>query len=42
MKHWPGAQFDIIQGAEHEVMMEIPATRQQFFNRACALFDAHP
>jgi lysophospholipase len=42
MKRWPGARFDIIKGAEHEVMMEIPATRQQFFDHACALFDAHP
>jgi lysophospholipase len=42
MKHWPGAQFDIIQGAEHEVIMEIPATRARFFDAACALFDAHP
>jgi lysophospholipase len=42
MKRWPGATFDIIKGAEHEVMMETPATRAQFFDAACALFDAHP
>lgn len=41
MKGWPGAQFDIIKGAEHEVMMEVPAVRTQFFDRACALFDAN-
>ena len=40
MARWPGASFDIIPGAEHEVMMEIPATRAQFFDTACALFDA--
>lgn len=40
MKNWPGTQFDIIKGAEHEVMMEVPAIRTQFFDRACALFDA--
>jgi lysophospholipase len=40
MKAWPGAQFDIIKGAEHEVMMEVPTTRTRFFDRACALFDA--
>lgn len=40
MKRWPGAQFDIIKGAEHEVMMEVPAIRTRFFDRACALFDA--
>lgn len=42
MARWPGAQFDIITGAEHEVIMEIPQTRAQFFDTACALFDAHP
>lgn len=42
MARWPGAGFDIIAGAEHEVMMEIPTTRAQFFDAACALFDAHP
>jgi lysophospholipase len=41
MARWPGATFDIITGAEHEVMMERPATRAQFFDAACALFDAH-
>ena len=41
MARWPGATFDIINGAEHEVMMETSATRAQFFNTACALFDAH-
>lgn len=41
MARWPGATFDIVHGAEHEVMMEIPATRAQFFDRACALFDAN-
>ena len=32
MARWPGAGFDIIAGAEHEVMMEIPTTRAQFFD----------
>jgi lysophospholipase len=41
MKAWPGARFDIIKGAEHEVMMEVPAVRAQFFDAACALFDAN-
>ncbi|MGL5011143.1 MAG: alpha/beta hydrolase, partial [Paracoccaceae bacterium] len=40
MAAWKGAQFDVIQGAEHEVMMESPAIRTQFFDRTCALFDA--
>ncbi len=41
MKAWPGAVFDIINGAEHEVMMEVPAVRKQFFDAACGLFDAN-
>lgn len=41
MKAWPGATFDIIQGAEHEVMMEVPGVRAQFFDAACGLFDSH-
>jgi lysophospholipase len=40
MAAWPGAVFDIIPGAEHEVMMESPAIRSQFFDRACAVFAA--
>jgi lysophospholipase len=41
MKTWPGAKFDVIAGAEHEVMMEKPPIRAQFFDAACGLFDAH-
>jgi lysophospholipase len=40
MKAWPGARFDVIAGAEHEIMMEVPAVQKQFFDTACALFDA--
>jgi lysophospholipase len=40
MAAWPGAQFDLIPAAEHEVMMEVPAIRTRFFDAACALFDA--
>ena len=39
MANWPGAAFDLVEGAEHEVMMEIPATRKRFFDTATALFD---
>jgi lysophospholipase len=35
-------QLDVIANAEHEVMMEVPATRKHVFDRATALFDAHP
>jgi lysophospholipase len=40
MAAWPGATFDLVEGAEHEVMMETPAIRKRFFDRASALFDA--
>lgn len=40
MARWPGAEFDVIPGAEHEVMMETPAIRARFYDRATALFDA--
>ena len=40
MRAWTGARFDVIAGAEHEVMMEVPAVRRQFFDAACGLFDA--
>ena len=40
MAHWPKGRLEIIPGAEHEVMMEKPATRKRFFDAACALFDA--
>jgi lysophospholipase len=42
MARWPGGKLTLIPKAEHEVMMEIPATRIHFYNAACALFDAHP
>ena len=40
MAHWAGGHLDRIAGAEHEVMMEKPATRKHFFDAACALFDS--
>ncbi len=40
MAHWPGAIFDIVPGSEHEVMMEKPAVRARFYDKAAALFDA--
>ncbi|TMV72962.1 alpha/beta hydrolase [Thioclava sp. BHET1] len=40
MADWPGGRLDLIEGAQHEVMMETPATRARFFAEACALFDA--
>lgn len=41
MAGWSNGQLDLYPGAEHEIMMESPATRQRFFDRAAALFDAN-
>ncbi|MEV8467806.1 alpha/beta hydrolase [Fluviibacterium sp. DFM31] len=36
-----GGQVEIIDGGRHETMMETPARRKQFFDRATAFFDQH-
>lgn len=41
MAGWANGQLDLYPGAEHEIMMEGPATRARFFDRAAALFDAN-
>ncbi len=41
MARWPGGKLIMVPGAEHEVMMETPAIRAQFYDHACALFAAH-
>jgi lysophospholipase len=41
MAGWSNGQLDLYPGAEHEIMMEGPAVRTRFFDRATALFDAH-
>ncbi|TAG17017.1 MAG: alpha/beta hydrolase [Rhodobacterales bacterium] len=41
MAGWGAGQLDLYPGAEHEIMMEGPATRKRFFDRATALFDAN-
>jgi lysophospholipase len=41
MAIWPRGQLDLYTGAEHEVMMEAPASRARFFDAACALFVAN-
>lgn len=40
MAHWPRGRLEIVPNAEHEIMMEVPATRRRFFDLATALFDA--
>lgn len=41
MAGWAKGQLDLYPGAEHEIMMEGPAVRARFFDRAVALFDAN-
>jgi lysophospholipase len=41
MANWPSGSLDLCTGSEHEVMMETPATRAHFFDRATALFAGH-
>ena len=41
MAGWPGGALDLVPDAEHEVMMEAPAVRSRFYDRASALFAAH-
>ena len=38
MADWPGGRLEMYQAAEHEVLMEGPATRAAFLARALALF----
>lgn len=41
MARWPKGKLALYPAAEHEVMMERPATRKRFFDEACALYDQH-
>jgi len=41
MAGWANGQLDLYPGAEHEIMMEGPAVRARFFDRAAALFEAN-
>jgi lysophospholipase len=42
MARWKRGQFEIAQGAEHEIILEIPQVRNAFFDQAAELFSAHP
>lgn len=41
MAGWPKGELLEVQGARHEVMMETVELRTLFYDKACALFDAH-
>ena len=38
MQRWPDGELVVLPGAEHEVLLEVPATREQLFARLDALF----
>ncbi|WP_225030116.1 alpha/beta fold hydrolase [Xinfangfangia pollutisoli] len=38
---WARGELDLYPGCEHEILMEGPAARKRFFDRAAALFEAH-
>ncbi|MCG6903628.1 MAG: alpha/beta hydrolase [Rhodobacter sp.] len=42
MRDWPGGRLELIENAEHEVMMETPAVRDRVFAEMAAHFSAHP
>lgn len=42
MAKWPNGTLHMLDKAEHEVMLEIPATRAFVFDTMAAHFDAHP
>jgi len=41
LARWPGASLQVYDGAEHELLMERPALRDAFLQRAVALFAAN-
>jgi len=41
MAKWQNGKLEVLQGSEHEIMMETPKNRTTFFDAAAALFDAN-
>jgi lysophospholipase len=39
MRNWTGGELHLAEGARHEIMMEIPQTRANFFDAAASLFE---
>ena len=40
MANWPGGRLEMMRDGEHEVMMEVPATRERVIAESIALFDS--
>ena len=41
MARWPDGRLEVVEGARHEIMMELPEMRTRFFDTARDLFEAH-
>ncbi|MEL6641765.1 MAG: alpha/beta hydrolase [Pseudomonadota bacterium] len=41
MSRWSEGKLEVLKGAEHEVMLELPTTRKRVFDTAVAHFEAH-
>lgn len=41
MARWPKGELIAVPNGQHEIPMEVKETRQMFFDRSCALFDAN-
>ncbi len=41
MGKWPGGRLEMVDGAEHEVLMETPETRNRVFDGVTAWFNTH-
>lgn len=39
MAHWPGGRLEMVQDAEHEILMEVPETRKRVLSEMIAHFD---
>lgn len=42
MARWPNGTLDLIEDGEHEVLMEVPKTRNHIFDACAAFYDSHP
>jgi lysophospholipase len=38
MARWPAGKLHLIEGAEHEIIMELPITRDRVLDEAAALY----
>ncbi len=41
MAHWPGGTLRMVDGAEHEVLMEVPTIRHAITDETAAFFERH-